>query len=85
MTRSESYGFTPKAGAVYNLQVWSDNYARQLARQNDGEVCEYCLSLSGHYNSCALVNGEGSFVVAEEPIPYTEAERIEAHSLGVKL
>lgn len=33
----------------------TDEYAKQIARQNQGETCAHCGSPSGHYKQCPLI------------------------------
>ncbi len=33
-----------------------DEYAQQLARQNDCKSCQHCHSLSGHYCGCVVLS-----------------------------
>jgi len=69
-----------------------DEYAKQLQAQNNGGVCEYCLSSLGHKSNCPLLN-EGvanviaavSYVATKLYDIYTEADRSIARGWGVKL
>jgi hypothetical protein len=62
----------------------SDAYAEQLANQNQGERCEHCNSLSGHYRHCPLINREAAEAKSILTNP-SEADKIAAHGLGVVL
>jgi len=72
-----------------------DEYAQQLARQNDCKSCQHCHSLSGHYCGCVVLSAryEATYdtvqplrdkLVNTEPT-FTEQDRIYAHALGVVL
>ena len=36
----------------------TDEYQKQLERQNNGLLCEHCAATSGHFSVCPLINRE---------------------------
>ena len=42
-----------------------DEYAQQLARQNDRKSCQHCHSLSGHYVNCALLKAVAAYATVQ--------------------
>ena len=61
-----------------------DEYAQQLARQNDRKSCQHCHSLSRSETAYATVQPLRDKLVSAEPT-FTEQDRIYAHALGVAL
>ena len=70
-----------------------NEYAQQLARQNEGRPCQHCRSYSGHYVNCGLLKAVAVHAAVQdsphvELVPTftpTEQDRIYAHALGVAL
>lgn len=50
-------------GKLYSRAA-TDEYARQIVRQNLGDPCEHCGMLLGHYNYCPLLNRQAAEAVS---------------------
>ena len=63
----------------------TDAYAQELQSQNEGKPCSSCGSRFGHYSVCPLICRDTAEAHSVALDNVTEADRIIAHSLGVKL
>ena len=48
-------------------RVDTDEYTRQVVRQNLGAACEHCDTLLGHRNYCPLLNRQAAETASREP------------------
>jgi hypothetical protein len=48
------------------MPQFKDHYEQVRDLQNAGEPCPHCLSISGHYITCALLNRENAEKASRE-------------------